>query len=423
MPVPTPTKSVADLKPLGDERVWTMRGGKLTWKGRLLELSSSTLRILTADGQTRQIPWELLEERDRQYAEALIRDGKAGEIPAGTRKIEAQDAEFVSIAEGKAAFVRDGRKMVPLDSQGKPMSRVAELAADYRLFRLQGAHWVAATDKEIHLLDRATLTSQKKIELWKYKRINDLAPHPTRPVCVVSVEHVSDHVRKNPAEKQRIVIVDLESGKIHEPDEAYGTWLRMHPSGNYLFAGFHATFEAGPDKEFDATGRLVPRINVEHIDVLNRFRLDRFQLPLDEQFENAGTNGQGLAMTSDGGRVCYLSFTGYPTYSYQINALQATDFQQKPVTLSTKDRCDCKRIVFNTAGTLAASPTRGGAVVFDATTGKELDGALAESPELAGAAIHDLAFTRDDRRLVFLASRGGSSLYLHAVELRIPTAK
>ncbi|MFO0819444.1 MAG: hypothetical protein U1A77_15965 [Pirellulales bacterium] len=416
-PMPTAPKPPEMLKPLGEERVWTMRGGKISWRGRFLALEPPAVKILTTEGQTRSIPLPLLEDRDRAYAESLAKNGRIGEAPAGALVLANEDAEFISPSEGRPFFIRDGRKIVPLDNRGQPMTKVVTLSDSFRLFRLHEKYWVAATEKEIHLLDRATLSSKKKIELWKYKRINDLAPHPTRPLCVVSVEQVADHVRKNPAENQRIVVVDLETDKIHEPEEAYGMWLRMHPSGNYVLAGFHAAFKSGPDEEFDATGRLVPRLNVEHIDVLNRFRIEGVQLALDQQFENAGTNGQRLAMSANGERVCYLSYTGYPTLSYQIQALSSGDFEQKPVTFATKDRSDCKRLVFHGNGELAASPTVGGAIIFDAKTGREKFPSVLSCPELEGALIHDLAFSRDGSQLLFLASKDGSPLFLQSVAL------
>lgn len=394
-----------------------MRGGKITWQGRFLELAPPLLRILTPEGKNQQLPFEMLEDADRQYAEAIAKNGKPGKAPSGALIVENRDAEFVLSADGKPLYLRDGRKLVPLDNQGQPKGKTITLADDFRLIRQQGDHWLAATEKDVHVLDRQTFRSKKKFELWKYRRINDLAPHPTRALCVISVEHVGDQVRKNPAENQRIVLIDQATGKVHEPAEAFGAWLRMHPSGKFLLAGFHAAFKSGPSEEIDITGRLVPRLNVEHIDVLNRLRIDGFELPLDQQFENAGANGQGVVLSPEGGRVAYLSFTGYPTYSYQVTALDAADFDQKPVTFAMKDLCDCKRMVYSPKGDRAASPTTGGAVIFDATTGKQIEGALAADEDLLDAAIHDLAFSADGKSLIFIASRAGSKRYVKTVPL------
>lgn len=411
-----PNSPVVELSAIGPERDWSMRGGKIKFRGRLLQVKPPYVEIQLTEGNKRQIPLELLEPRDRQFAESLAANGDVGEPPAGLPVFENESARFVC-REGTPAFVLDGQKLIMLNGLGRTTGKKIELTEPFRLIYPQASHWIAATEKDIHLLDKDAFRTKKKIELWKYKRINDIAPHPSQPLYFVSVENVSDQVKRNPAENQKIVAVDLKSGDIEELDETYGMWVKMHPSGKFLLSGFHAAFQSGPNEELDITGRLVPRLNVEHVDVLNRYALSGRRLSLDEQFENAGTNGQGLAITPKGDRVCYLSFTGYPTYSYQINAFQSENFNARPVVFETKDRCDCKRIVFDSSGSFAASPTKDGAVIFDAQTGRVLEGLLTPSKELEGAIVLDLAFASDGRKLLFIASRAGSAPYLVESEL------
>lgn len=422
---PAPVASVnapdgTDLTPIGAERVWTMRGGKATWRGKFLQLKLPALFIETAEGKTERLPFNLLEDADRAYAEALAKNGTVGAAPTGALVVSDPRAKFLFGSNGNTAYVLDGRTLHTLSAAGKDAIKKFTLAEDYSALCERDDYWVAASEKELHLLDKKTLQPIKKHELWKYKRINDLSLHPKRPLAIVSVEHVLDEVKKNPAEDQRIVLVEEATGKVHEPAEAYGKWVRVHPSGKYLLAGFHSAFKNGPDEEFDATGRLVPRLNYEHLDILNRFRIDGFELPLDEQFENAGANGQDVVLSPDGAHVAYLSFTGYPTFSYNVAVLDALDFKKRPITFAMKDKADCKRIVFSPRGDLAASPITGGALLYDARTGKEAAHQLAADTDLEGAIIHDLAFSLDGQRILFIASRDGSPPYVKSVLLPAP---
>lgn len=417
---PPSTTPKPELKPIGDSRVWTMRGGKVRWEGKFLELTPQLVRIVNASGKTEQLPFALLEEADQQYAQALAKNGKVGKAPTGALVISSNDGRLIVSDDGKSTHLLDGKTLYTLGADGKVVGSKRTFGEDYSIVCERDAYWVAALGKELHLLDKKTLKLQKKHDLWKYKQIHDVALHPKRRVAVVSVEQVLDVTRKNPEENQRIVLVDEATGKVHETDEAFGSWLRLDPSGEFLLAGFHVAFKNGPDQEFDATGRLVPRLNYEHIDILNRFRIDGFKLKLDQQHENAGTNGQGVVLSPDGERVCYLSFTGYPTFSYNVVALRAKDFDEKPVTFAMKEKADCKCLVFSPDSKLAASKTTGGGVLFDASTGDDVSERLATDADLEDAVIHDLAFSTDGKHLIYIASRGGSERFLKVVAIQSP---
>jgi hypothetical protein len=138
---------------------------------------------------------------------------------------------------------------------------------------------------------------------------------------------------------------------------------------------------------------------------------------LDEEFRNAGANGQGLVMSRDGKRVAYLSFTGYPTLSYNIALFDLRDFERKPIQLSAKEIADCKRLALHPTAPLAASPGGQAIVLFDTRTGSVSAKQPQIPDELQGCAVHDFVFSGDGRRLVSAASRGGGERFITAIEV------
>jgi hypothetical protein len=279
---------------------------------------------------------------------------------------------------------------------------------------------VGATGNSLHLLDRKTFRPQASYELGKDRRIRDLALHPTRAIAFVAVGPAADSSGRGQARTQSILLVDEQDGTVHDPGSAAGSWIRIDPTGAFLFAGLRVSRDGGPDEELDPTGRPVPRFDAAEHDLLQRFRIDGLRLVLDERIEDAGAIGQGLVLSPDGQRVSYLGLTGSPTLSYNVLARDARDFRKSPITFATSAKADCKRLVYSPCGDLAAAPARGGAVVFDAATGAELAGRLPADPDLSGAVIHDLSFSADGFHLLCLASRGGSPRYLKRVTLGSP---
>jgi hypothetical protein len=403
-------------RPIGDTRLWSLRGGGTTWNGAFCELDPPFVSILTPDGKIEQLALPLLDESDQQYAEALARDGKPGAPPRGAFVFKARDPRIITGADGKPLYILDGRTLHTLSRDGLPAGGKHLLGADYLALRERADYWVAATGKALHMLDKKTLRPRASFELSKYRRIRDLALLPSRPVAVLSVEEAPENTTRS----HRIVLVEEQDGTVHEPMRAFGTWVRVDPSGEFLVAGQHVSLGGGPDEEIDADGNVIPRRNDEDVDTLRRFRIDGFGVILDEEFDHAGSNGQALVASPDGQRVSYLSRTGSPSLSYDIQALDARDFRREPVTFSTKDKADCMRLVYSPRGDLAASPTRGGAVVFDAHTGAELPGRISPDPDLSGAVIHDLAFSGDGAHLILIASRGGSSRYFKRIPVSSP---
>ncbi len=103
--------------------------------------------------------------------------------------------------------------------------------------------------------------------------------------------------------------------------------------------------------------------------------------------------------------------------SYNVIALAASDFNKQPITFALKDKGDCRRLIYDPSSRLAASPAKGGAVLFDARTGAEVSGRLPSDQDPTDTVIHDLAFSGDGGHLIFIASRNGCPRYVKSVAL------
>lgn len=140
-------------------------------------------------------------------------------------------------------------------------------------------------------------------------------------------------------------------------------------------------------------------------------------MELEEEFPNAGANGQGLVLSPNGKQVVYLSFTGYPTFSYNIALLDAKSFDKKPVTLATKDVASCKQLAIHPTKNLAAAPGGEAVVFFDTRTGKALADQPKISETLRGCAVHQLVFAGDGGHLILHVSKGGGERFVASIPM------
>src|SRR4051812_11005441 len=74
-----------------------------------------------------------------------------------------------------------------------------------------------------------------------YRKRNDLAADPTRPISYVCVDRGGADVR------DVILIVDEKTGAVLEPDKFYGTWAVVAPSGKELYAGYREVYRKGSE--------------------------------------------------------------------------------------------------------------------------------------------------------------------------------
>ncbi len=392
-------------------------------EGRFVEINGPVVRVLTAEGQTTQVPIDLLTDADRQFAETLARGGEPGTLPPGAWEVASDKPQLLAVGDRTAMLLIDGQKLHLLSPDGAQRKATHDLGGEITALAERPAYLVAAIGKELQLLDKQSFQPTAKHELWRYQRIRDLAVHPTRPVSYVSVENGREAILRDADERQRIVAVDETTGDVAESDDVFGKFLLVDPAGKFLYVGYRQVYESGGDIHINPDGNVIQTPNWENVDILRRFRIEGSELSLDEEFRDAGANGQGMVLSPDGRRISYLSYTGYPTFSGNVAALDAGNFKRKPVSFPMKDKSDCRRMVYHPVLPLVASPTTGGAVLYSAETGKVVDGVLPASPELEGAVVEALAFAPTGKHLVFVISKAGGPRYVHTAALRLSAAQ
>ncbi len=430
MPVasPTPPTTVpaipglpqpAPVRAIGESRKWRFRSGVVLAEGKFVEISGGQVRVQLADGEVRGVPIDILVESDRQYAETLAKGEQPSEAPKGAIEVAAENPQWTAAGDGSALYLVDGTLIHVLSPDGSKKLSTHDLGGEITQLASAGSRLVAAIGKELVLLDPKTLKVEAKHELWRYGKIRSFALHPTRPLAYASVENSREAIRRNSAERQRVVAVDLSSGDVTELEDVFGKFLAVDPAGKFLFVGYAEVYEDGATYHINPGFNIIRNPNWENIDILIRYNIVGEELELDETFEDAGANGQGLVLSPDGKRVSYLSFTGFPTFSGNVALFDAANFKRKPVTLAMKDKSDCRRMVHHPSLDLVASPTTGGAVLYKASTGEVLEVKLPVTAELDGAIIHAIAFAPDGKHLAMVVSKGGGARYVQSVALKL----
>src|SRR5437879_7317040 len=119
-------------------------------------------------------------------------------------------------------------------------------------------------------------------------------------------------------------------------------------------------------------------------------------------------------MSPDGERVSYLSAVGFPEYSRNISAWDASDIAGKPVTYPcAQNGAGCTSIAFHPSLKLAAVPAGNSAVIFDRETGEvQPNRLMLTSKGLGAATIDTLMFSPDGASLIVVCTEPGMPRYL-----------
>lgn len=400
-------------------REWRMMAGLSIAKGEFLELKNGNVIIFEPTQRTKEIPLELLSDADKQYAQAMASGEGPGEPPEGSIAIDSDSAKLLPALDGKHLLLVDNDQLKLLSDDGRSLVASHRLPTDGELIAERKEYYVVCHKNSLTLLDKESFEIIGTHELWKFQGINDIALHPKRKVAFLSVTNSVDEIRKNSDERNRVVQIDETTGKVTLLGDIHANWIRCSPSGDFLVAGYkrvdsrYGGFHINPD------GNIIDTPKWDNTDILRRFNINNGSLKLDEEFPNAGANGQGLVLSPNGKQIAYLSFTGYPTLSYNIAILDARNFEKKPVSLATKDLASCKLLAIHPTRPLAACPGGEAVVFFDTRNGKP----IAKQPEiqnsLHGCIVHQLVFNRDGSHLILQASKGGGQRFVASVPLQL----
>lgn len=408
--------------PADSLRTWKTMGGVPLATGEFVELKAGQVTVFQADQTTRQLPMDLLSDADRQYAEAMASGEGPGKAPEGSVAIASETARIIPSLDGKSLLLVDQAQLKVLSPDGMNVIGTYELPENTTQIAERAEYYVVAAGKQLVLLDKETLETIGVHELWKFQKINDIALHPKRKVAFLSVENSADEIRNDERERHRIVMVDENTGKANMLGSDYANWLLIDPSGAFLLAGYKDVDQRFGGFHVNPDGNVIEQPKWENTDILRRYRIEKDSIVLDQEFPEAGANGQGLVMSNSGKQIAYLSFTGYPTLSYNIALFDVKNFEKKPVTLATKNVATCKKLALHPTAPLAASPG-GDAVVFFGTRSGKVHAKQPEiAPELKGAAIHELVFSGDGQFLVVQASKGGGERFVWSIGVKGPTS-
>ena len=180
-------------------------------------------------------------------------------------------------------------------------------------------------------LDKTKMTVLRSIQM-DYSRRSDLCLNPVKPVSYVTVDKVS-----HDGVVHQILAVDELTGDVREPDDFLGTYVKVTPNGRVLYSAYRDIYKKGERLLInpDWIGTVPVYGNIDILIVYDISGRSPREIAVKDE---PGGNGQGLAMSPDGRKICYLSFVGYPLYSNNIAIWDLADLTKRPSTgLAAKD--------------------------------------------------------------------------------------
>jgi hypothetical protein len=255
--------------------------------------------------------------------------------------------------------------------------------------------------KSVDLIDKRGLRIIRQIQM-DYLRRWDLCLSPDKPVSYVTVQKATDGGFANV-----ILIVDEISGDVKEPEDFIGKFIKISPDGRTLYSAFNTIYQKG-DRLLFNPDRIDVIPEYGDIDILIAYDVTK-RLPRVLAAKNeAGANCQGLALSSDGRRVSFLSFVGYPLHSGNIGAWDSGDFTKRPVAYATKSNgADCRRLAFHPELPIAGTVSGSGAICFDRETGAIQKDRLSIPGSFDGTKVNDLIFAPDGTNLILDCEQNG----------------
>ena len=308
-----------------------------------------------------------------------------------------------------------GDRLTILGADGIAIQKTMKLPKRYLRIGERADYWVGVTEKPF-AVEMLSKDDFKVIRSVKFSAIEvtDLALHPTLNVSYVAGKTSFDIPGK------RFYFIDESKGEARESEDFVGKWLQVDPAGQFLVAGYSDIYEQGaqlimnPDR-----WHVVP--DYGSLDFVIRYELDRDGKPrLGAVKTNAGGNGRGLRLSSDGKRVSYLSVVGSPPFSGNLAGWDPADLGKVPVIYGMKDKASTEHMAYHPFLPLVVtfSPERG-PVLFNRETGDEQSGQLTLPPDdFEDAKLQEVYFSPDGQRVLFETSVNAVR-YLQSVTLKL----
>jgi hypothetical protein len=324
-------------------------------------------------------------------------------------------ATYTRGLDGKSALVlREGQLLV-LNADGTTVDKGFDLPQTFTRIREREEYYIAVTQEPsaMLILDKETLKPIRTIKLL-YKATTDLALHPNLPFTYIATDQPVEGEAR-----YRVVVVDETNGEIREPENVVGTFLAVSPDGRHLYTGYKDLYRRGTRLFMNPDGRIWDSPQYGNIDILMIYDIDRgTKLALRKYKDNAGANGAGLAVSPDGKRLSYLSFSGYPAGSGAIPAWNPTDLEKKPVGYPCKGRTSATKMTYHPVLPMVLVPTETGCILFNRETGDEEKDRVKLPESVDGAKVEDAQFSPDGLSVVLQVRHAGTA-YLKKLPLRL----
>jgi hypothetical protein len=273
---------------------------------------------------------------------------------------------------------------------------------------------LAKSPGSIDLLDLKTSKRIKRIKL-PFPQISEMACLPGKPLSYVTVAVAADH-----GPRSCIIVVNESTGDAHQPDNAVGTFLAVNASGTRLYSGYKDIYQKGVELFMNPDGNIWDTPQYGAIDILMEYDLSDPTAPkLLVLRDSVGKNGSGIRVSTDGKRVSYLSFTGYPDFSKCVPAWDPNDLGKVPVTYDCKDKGDNRKMNYHPSLPLVIVPGNHGPLFFDRESGDPSPDRV-QLPEALfnGQTLADVYFSPDGLNAILKCQRG-SNYFLYKVPLKL----
>ncbi|MEZ6134656.1 MAG: trypsin-like peptidase domain-containing protein [Pirellulaceae bacterium] len=226
----------------------------------------------------------------------------------------------VSRAGTHLLLLRDKRLSV-LSRDGCKIEKTFQLPKTYSFVDLRGEYLIAASPREVDVIDARNMRVQQTMDLTKVdKRIDavtDLALHPVQRECYLCVKILRDELRYT------LLKVDEVAGSI-KPTNVPATWAKVSPDGQLIYIGYKDLFKSGISLQWNPGG-LFAQDRYGNIDILMQLQIEQ-GLNLEQAVVEAGGNGKGIRLSAGGRRVVYLSHIGDPKQKGSLVGWNCNDF-------------------------------------------------------------------------------------------------
>ena len=403
----------------GPEGMNLSEGGKLSWVPNKEQVGTHRLKIKARINGKLAFLRPTIEVVDKALMESA--GGDITKIDSfKSLKLEVDHMNLKRSLDARNLLLLQGESLKVLASDGITIEKQIQLPNRYDFIGRRKSHYVAVStrDKKIDILDSASERVTRTIKLdavgIRILKITDFALNPKKNECYLAISH-DIHLPR-----YRILIINEDTGRVAGPEHLLGTWMLVHPSGDFLYSGYRDIYERGMRFHINPNLRIITTPKYGNVDWLLTYDL-RARSPrlIDGNFD-AGGNGKGIRMSLDGKRITYLSHVGYPTFSKNLVAFDPKDLRTTAVTYPLKGKGQTTELAYHPTRPLVAVPGGTSALLLHRETGQIQENLLRiSSTGVGNSVVEKLIFSPDGKNLIFVCNSPSDGRYLRAVPLNL----